>query len=113
MNEILETNYSTVVPYEPRADKSFVHEKFRPLNDLTYEKLEEEHDREVSSRRTATPPPPTLTTILPPPTPQGPYLHRTAWIRVADPVDDDFSNLIIASLPASPGYLPYRRTVIS
>ncbi|GJX23696.1 hypothetical protein Tco_0228141 [Tanacetum coccineum] len=59
-------------------------------NDLTYEKLEEEPKREVSSSRTATPPPPTLTTILPPPTPQGPYLHRTAWIRVVDPLMTTF-----------------------
>ncbi|GJR41342.1 hypothetical protein Tco_1217026 [Tanacetum coccineum] len=59
-------------------------------NDLTYEKLEEEPKREVSSSRTATPPLPTSTTILPPSTQQGPYLRQTAQIRVVDPLMTTF-----------------------
>ncbi|GJZ77117.1 hypothetical protein Tco_0641789 [Tanacetum coccineum] len=82
----LETNYCTVVPYEPRADTSFVHRKFEPLIDLTYEKLEEEPKREVSSSMTATPPLPTSTIILPPSTQQGPYLRQTARIRKSSEV---------------------------
>ncbi|GJZ68441.1 hypothetical protein Tco_0631681 [Tanacetum coccineum] len=37
-NEIVETNQGTSVPSEPRADTSFVHWKFEPLIDLTYER---------------------------------------------------------------------------
>ncbi|GKA17065.1 hypothetical protein Tco_0696902, partial [Tanacetum coccineum] len=37
----METNQGTSVPSEPRADTSFVHWKFEPLIDLTYEKLKE------------------------------------------------------------------------
>ncbi|GJZ48534.1 hypothetical protein Tco_0602366 [Tanacetum coccineum] len=33
----METNQGTSVPSEPRADTSFVHWKFEPLIDLTYE----------------------------------------------------------------------------
>ncbi|GKB80714.1 putative reverse transcriptase domain-containing protein [Tanacetum coccineum] len=38
---IVEINQGTSVPSEPRADTSFVHWKFEPLIDLTYEKLKE------------------------------------------------------------------------
>ncbi|GJW86285.1 putative reverse transcriptase domain-containing protein [Tanacetum coccineum] len=37
----METNQGTSVPSEPRPDTSFVHWKFEPLIDLTYEKLKE------------------------------------------------------------------------
>ncbi|GJT94311.1 putative reverse transcriptase domain-containing protein [Tanacetum coccineum] len=37
----METNQGTSVPNKPRADTSFVHWKFEPLIDLTYEKLKE------------------------------------------------------------------------
>ncbi|GJX16626.1 putative reverse transcriptase domain-containing protein [Tanacetum coccineum] len=38
---IVETNQGTSVPNKPRADTSFVHWEFKPLIDLTYEKLKE------------------------------------------------------------------------
>nr|GEW65723.1 putative reverse transcriptase domain-containing protein [Tanacetum cinerariifolium] len=37
----MKTNQGTSVPSEPRADTSFVYWKFKPLIDLTYEKLKE------------------------------------------------------------------------
>ncbi|GJR90255.1 putative reverse transcriptase domain-containing protein [Tanacetum coccineum] len=42
----VETNQGTSVPSEPRADTSFVHWKFVPLIDLTYEKLKELEEME-------------------------------------------------------------------
>ncbi|GJY07790.1 retrovirus-related pol polyprotein from transposon TNT 1-94 [Tanacetum coccineum] len=43
---IVETNQGTSVPSEPKADTSFVHWKFEPLIDLTYEKLKESKEME-------------------------------------------------------------------
>ncbi|GKC22345.1 hypothetical protein Tco_1024495 [Tanacetum coccineum] len=37
----METNQGTSLPYEPRADTSYVHQKFKSLIDMTYEKLKE------------------------------------------------------------------------
>ncbi|GJU31936.1 putative reverse transcriptase domain-containing protein [Tanacetum coccineum] len=51
----METNQGTSVPSEPRADTSFVYWKFKPLTDLTHEKLKEvavtRHSRLVVLRK--------------------------------------------------------------
>ncbi|GJR99531.1 putative reverse transcriptase domain-containing protein [Tanacetum coccineum] len=43
----METNQGTSVPNEPRVDTIFVHWKFEPLIDLTYEKLKERVSRRL------------------------------------------------------------------
>ncbi|GJW04258.1 hypothetical protein Tco_1563114 [Tanacetum coccineum] len=47
--QILETNYYTSVPCEPRADRSFISLESRPLIDLNSNKLEEVYTIEIAN----------------------------------------------------------------